>query len=418
LIEFYDGDIAEIVAFGNYSHTTAQRYQVETYLGIKYGMTLPHNYVATNGTTVWNVAANSSYNSNIIGIGRDDNGSLSQKQSKSTSLVQDMLTLYVGGAKVTDQSANTGTFASDRSFFMVGNNSAAYTYPFGSVVPVPAGICCRLQRQWMVQKTNFTNADLKIEFDFNVISPGYSPLNTTDLRLLVDGDGNFTNATILNSPAITISVSGSVVTVTIPASNFAATSYFTLASVSATTLLPVDISGFTGVCKNDAVQLKWIKESGPDNSFTVERSIDGNNFTALGTLQSDALTPQTYTWSDKDPLPGVGYYRLKMTSADGAAAYSGIASVNGCTHNGLQLTSDAVSGQSTLVMQLSQNATVDISFCDMLGRQYDISNLTGHRSMQQGYYRLPVADSHLPRGVYVLTVGINGSRSVFRIVKQ
>lgn len=419
LIEFYDGDIAEIVTYANYSHTTAQRYQVETYLGIKYGMTLPHNYVASNGTTIWNVATNPSYNSNIIGIGRDDNGALSQKQSKSTAFVQDMLTVYIGAAKTTDQATNTGTFASDRSFFMVGNNNASYsTYPYGSTPEAPAGICCRIQREWMVQKTNFTNTDLKLEFDFNVVTPGYSPLNTADLRLLVDADGNFTNATILNSPAITISVSGSKVTVTVPASNFGAVSYFTLGSVSTAALLPVNITGFTGMCKNEAVQLKWTKESGPDNSFTVERSIDGNNFTAMGTLQSDALTPQTYTWSDKDPLPGVGYYRLKMVGADGATAYSGIVSANGCSHNSLQLASDAVSGQSTLLMQLPQNAVVDISFCDMLGRRYDVSNLTGHRSLQQGYYRLPVDDSHLPRGVYVLTVSVNGSSSVFRVVKH
>jgi len=417
MIEFYDGSIAEIVTYANYSHNATQHYQVESYLAIKYGITLQHDYLSSAGATVWNRSLNAAYNTNVIGIARDDNSALSQKQSKSTSTVQDMLTMYIGAAKTTNQASNTGSFtAGNQSFFMAGNNSAAYMYTFPTIpTEKPAGICCRLQREWMVQKTNFTNTDIKLEFDFNVITPGYSPLNTADLRLLVDNDGDFTNATILTP---TISVSGSRVTVTVPASSFSATSYFTLASVSTATALPVIISGFTGICKNNTVQLGWAKESGPDNSFVVERSSDGNNFTAIGTLQSAASASQSYTWSDVTPLPGISYYRLKMVGADGTINYSAASSINGCTHTDLQLITDGANGQSTLLMQLPQNAVTDISFCDMLGRRYDIINLTGHRSLQQGYYRLPVADSHLPRGVYVLTVGINGNRSVFRIVKR
>ncbi|MBS1562999.1 MAG: hypothetical protein JST39_01365, partial [Bacteroidetes bacterium] len=397
LIEFFDGDIAELITFANYSHSTQQRYQVETYLAIRYGMTLPHNYVASNGTTVWNASANPSYNTNIIGIARDDNGALSQKQSKSTSDVQDILTIYISTKKTT-QSTNTGTFSSgDLSFFMVGNNNAPYMYAWPAVpTQKPAGICCRLQRQWMVQKTNFTNTDLKLEFDFNVITPGYSPLNTADLRLLLDGDGDFTNATILTP---TISVSGSKVLMTVPASNFTGTPYFTLASVSTTTMLPVKLSSFAGTCRNNTVQLAWMKESGPNNNFIVERSTDGNSFAPVAVLESN-LTAQAFSWEDASPLSGLSYYRLKMTGADGTTAYSSVISVNGCTHSNIQLVSDAVSGQSTLVMQLPQSAMVDIGFSDMLGRQYDISSLTGRRNMQEGFYRLPVAGGNLPRGVY------------------
>src|SRR5581483_1122974 len=125
----------------------------------------------------------------------------------------------------------------------------------GAATEVPPGICCRLRREWLSQKTNFTNTDLKLEFDFNIITPGYSPLNAADLRLLVDADGDFTNATILNTPAITIAVSASVVTITVPASAFTGTPYFTLASASATTLLPVQFISFAATCRDEAAQL-------------------------------------------------------------------------------------------------------------------------------------------------------------------
>ncbi|HSC40106.1 MAG TPA: BNR-repeat neuraminidase N-terminal domain-containing protein, partial [Chitinophagaceae bacterium] len=204
LIEFYDGAIGEIITYANYSHTAAQRNQVETYLGLKYGITLQHDYLSSTGATVWSRSLNAAYNNNIIGLARDDNSALSQKESKSTSTTQDMLTLYMGAAKTTNQASNTGTFAAgDKSFFIVGNNGNPYIYPTGMTNDKPAGICCRLDRIWMAQKTNFTNADLKLEFDFNVVTPGYTTLNTADLRLLVDNDGVFANATVLGSPAIT-----------------------------------------------------------------------------------------------------------------------------------------------------------------------------------------------------------------------
>ena len=415
IIEFYQGSIAEIVTYPGVSHSATTRNEIETYLGIKYGVTLLHNYLSSAGVTVWDRSLDAAYNTNIIGIARDDNSALGQKQSKSTSVTQDMLTAYIGPSKTTNQATNTGTFtAGDKSFFMVANNNDPYMYAGGGTAEKPAGICCRLRREWLAQQTNFTNTDLTLEFDFNVITPGYSPLNMADLRLLVDGDGNFTNATILTP---TITVSGSKVTVVVPASNFTATPYFTLASVSITTVLPVNITGLMGTCKNNAVQLGWTKESGPASNFIVERSSDGNNFTDVGSLQSNDPASQVYTWSDPAPLPGVSYYRLKMIGDGGAMAYSGVTSINGCTHNNLQLVSDAVTGGSALVMQLQQNAVVDISFSDMLGRKYTINDLTGHRSLQQGYYRLPVLDNRLPRGVYVLSVAINGSRSVFRVIQ-
>jgi hypothetical protein len=365
---------------------------------------------------VWDRTVNAAYNTNIMGLGRDDISALSQKESKSTSTVQDMLTVYVGSAKTANQASNAGTFsAGDKSFFLVGNNNAAIlANGGGNAVEKPAGVCCRLLREWMVQKTNFTNTDVHLEFDFNVVTPGYSPLNMADLRLLVDADGDFTNATILTP---TITVSGSVVTVVLPASSFTGKTYFTLASVSTTTILPVNITGFTGICKSNTVQLDWTKLSGPDNNFFVERSSDGTHFTTEGSVQSNIGASQAYAWSDANPLTGASFYRLRMEGASAATTYSDIVQVNGCSRDNLQLAVDAASGTSTLLMQLQQNAMVDINLFDMLGRRYDITNLTGHRAMQQGYYRLPVTDRSLAKGVYILAVMVNGNKSVYRVIQ-
>ena len=347
--EFYDGGIAEIVSYANTSHDVTTRNKIQSYLAIKYGVTLSHNYLSSAGVTVWNRLINATYNNNIIGIAQDNNSALSQKQSKSTEMVQDMLTLYIGGVKQVNQVSNAGTFtAGDQSFFMAAHNGDPYLFA-GAATEVPAGICCRLRREWLSQKTNFTNTDLKLEFDFNIITPGYSPLNVADLRLLVDNDGDFTNATILGSPAVTISVASGVVTATVPASNFTSTPYFTLASASATTPLPVQFVSFTASCRGNTAQLNWTTatESNVDN-YSVERSSDAANFTSIAVVKSKAagISQQSYIFTDGSSLPGTSYYRIKTTDKSGATGYSLIAVLSDCESNMVRLATDAASGES------------------------------------------------------------------------
>ena len=79
-----DGAIYEVVAYASLLSTT-EREQVESYLALKYGISLGHNYVASDASTLWNATTNATYHNDVAGIGRDDNGVLNQKQSKSQS---------------------------------------------------------------------------------------------------------------------------------------------------------------------------------------------------------------------------------------------------------------------------------------------------------------------------------------------
>lgn len=418
--EFYDGSIAEIITYTNTSHSATTRNKLETYLAIKYGVTLSHNYLSSIGTTVWDRTVNPAYNTNITGIARDDNSALSQKQSKSTSVTPDILTLYIGSTKQVNQVNNNGTFTSgDRSFFIAANNNEPYMYT-GAVTEVPAGICCRLRREWLSQKSDFTNTDLKLEFDFNIITPGYAPLNVFDLRLLVDNDGDFSNATILGSPTASFSVNAGVVTVTLAASNFTSTPYFTLASVSANTPLPVKFVKLGANCKSNSASINWTAENEIDlDRYTVERSADGKSFTAMAEVKSITETSlqHSYNWTDASPLPGTSYYRLKTTNSANVTGYSSIITFVDCGTEVVRLATNTAGGESELFLQLSRNALVEINLFDVLGRRYSVAGLTGKQGMAQGTYHLPLSSS-LKAGVYFLSVIINGKKTVYRIIKQ
>ncbi|MFN0200304.1 MAG: hypothetical protein ACKVTZ_02220, partial [Bacteroidia bacterium] len=74
--DYFDGKIAEVILYPIDQNATEQK-RVESYLAIKYGITLDQtvatNYLASDGTTIfWNGTTNSSHKNNITGIARDD----------------------------------------------------------------------------------------------------------------------------------------------------------------------------------------------------------------------------------------------------------------------------------------------------------------------------------------------------------
>jgi hypothetical protein len=79
------GGINEVVVY-NRALPADELRQVHSYMALKYGITMSGNYMATDGTTAyWDATANTGYNNNIAGIGRDDKTTLYQKQSRSVN---------------------------------------------------------------------------------------------------------------------------------------------------------------------------------------------------------------------------------------------------------------------------------------------------------------------------------------------
>ncbi|HMN29060.1 MAG TPA: hypothetical protein PKE45_12990, partial [Caldilineaceae bacterium] len=120
---FYQGDVTEVIVYNSLLTTANQRQRIESYLAVKYGLTLgntttPVNYLDSGSTTVWTGSA--TYQNDVAGIGRDDAAALSQKQSKS---VNSGALVTVGlGTIAADNASNPNTFAADKSFLVWGND--------------------------------------------------------------------------------------------------------------------------------------------------------------------------------------------------------------------------------------------------------------------------------------------------------
>jgi hypothetical protein len=322
------GDLQEVIWYRQTLNATEIK-QVETYLAIKHGITLggnagtgaAYNYLNTAGTTVWDKSANTSYNNDIAGIGRDDASALLQKQSMSVNSTGSVTIGLVSIAA--SNAANANTFTADRSFLIWGHNGGANNSVFNDATlftNLPTGVQARVQRKWKFQTTNFAQTTTVGFPQTGLVA--YSPVS--NLRLLVDDDGvNWSNATVYTGAVSTggrVEFSGVAFTSAGP--------YFTLATVNfASTPLPIELISFEGRTVGYANELSWSTASERNNDhFDVERSTDGMHFQRIGTVAGEGNSQQLlhYTLLDEAPINGLNYYRLLQTDEDGTNTYSSI----------------------------------------------------------------------------------------------
>lgn len=319
----YAGDIAETIVFSSVL-TSDERNRVESYLGLKYGITMnaaddgstgsvdERDYRAADGGVIWDYTGQTStYYNDIFGIGKDDLSCFEQTQSKSEN--SDALVTF----------NNNGSFSTDDSFLISGNDNASIEQ-IGNTER-PATINSRLNREWIVQETG-TVGSISLTYDMSTISGplGTGTNNANLLRLMVDDDGDFSNGgTTLISPS---SIDGTANTVTFSV-DFTDGQYYTLGSTEEDAL-PITLISFDAyVTNNDEVRLEWATAEEIGNSyFSIERSADGVEFEIIGTREGagNSSSVVEYTFTDIHPFNGQAFYRLRQTDFNGEFEHSGI----------------------------------------------------------------------------------------------
>lgn len=179
----YKGDILEVITY-DARNSDADRGKIESYLAIKYGITLGTNgtsldYVDSNGTNIYAIGG---FNYDIAGIGRDDVAQLNQKQSKTINKVDD-ITMGLSDIFATND-VNTNVFAGNRRFLVWGNNDASLAATAPLVVNISSGITPALttnveftsiQRVWKVKETGGDVGKVKISIPSAMLTATLSP---------------------------------------------------------------------------------------------------------------------------------------------------------------------------------------------------------------------------------------------------
>jgi Secretion system C-terminal sorting domain len=94
------------------------------------------------------------------------------------------------------------------------------------------------------------------------------------------------------------------------------------------TILPIKITSFTALPKNNHINLQWIvSEQSNVASYEVETSVDGRTFTSIAAVASNGNQSATYDAVHTTPVAGINYYRIKTVEKDGTISYSDIRKV-------------------------------------------------------------------------------------------
>ncbi len=204
---------------------------------------------------------------------------------------------------------------------------------------------------------------------------------------------------IATAPAFTANANtGSYLVFDSIGSAFGNTGFF----LTNTKALAVTFGHVSASVSNCTVQIVWNTLTGQNReTFGVERSTDGTNYTALYTTQGtgNSNTVQTYKYTDEAPAVGTNYYRVKQTDAGGSIVYSPtITAVNTCSNAPIIAYPNPVRSTLTLIMPGTEKQ--EVSIYDGRGR------LVVRYLAIAG--RKDVDVSHWAGGTYTVTVAAKG----------
>ena len=267
-IRAFFGYIAEIIAFAG---AVPEQDRIESYLGIKYGITLGHDYLAgpVVGATVYAI---SGYGNNVAGLGNDATYGLNQKVSSSTTAS--------GSSKIVMATTNNFTLAnSDVSRTSLANGQyLIWGHDNGATNAwTTSGVYSVVARKWKAQNTGSVGAVY-----FQIDLTGYPAPVSGSFTLLVDNDGDFSNGG--TSEFLLTNSSGTLYTasVTFPSG----TSYFTISGCKKAAAAGA-ILGQSLVCNAPVTQTYSVPTINAATSYAW--TYTGSNATITGTGNSITL---------------------------------------------------------------------------------------------------------------------------------
>ena len=140
-------------------------------------------------------------------------------------------------------------------------------------------------------------------------------------------------------------------------------------------VLPIQLLSLTGVCAAQTTVLNWSTVMETNNKlFTVQRSDDGRNWQAMGTIDGagNSSTLRTYSLTDKQLRKSVTYYRLMLTDFDGQNTYSIVITVGRCgidTAESFSLYPNPSTGTFTLLFSGDKTEVSSIDVFNSVGEK-------------------------------------------------
>ncbi len=195
-------------------------------------------------------------------------------------------------------------------------------------------------------------------------------------------------------------------------------SSFSLASTDVTNPLPVKLEYFNGSKQDNKNSLTWKLTCSTSATVNLERSTDAGNFTSINKTTANALSClQPFNYTDAYPLPGLNYYRLRITESDGNVTYSATVVFQNkkSSVEMLHLVPNIVTSNATIHIIADQKTSLEMVVTDVTGRQ--VQKIT--YDLIAGTNQLTLHLSGLGTGIYqICGYTKEGTTKPIRFIKQ
>jgi hypothetical protein len=162
--------------------------------------------------------------------------------------------------------------------------------------------------------------------------------------------------------------------------------------------LPVSWQGVSLDLQPKITVVSWqVADQVDNNYFTVERSVDGRSFEELGRAAATEATAYTYT--DREPLDGTSFYRVRQTDFDGAFTYSPVVKSHRA-YSDIRLYPNLAKAGEVVTLELPeelQGGNFTASLLDGNGRQI-------WQKLMPGEVVQSLETNNLPEGVYLVNL--------------
>ncbi|MDQ6812256.1 MAG: T9SS type A sorting domain-containing protein [Bacteroidota bacterium] len=187
---------------------------------------------------------------------------------------------------------------------------------------------------------------------------------------------------------------------------------------SFTAVLPVTLINFDAKPKGGEVQVTWATVNEFNNSrFIVERSDDAFSFSSIGSVpaQGNSNGQSNYNFTDKLPLSGTSYYRLRQVDIDGKYTFSNTVAVNLDINTSASL--KIYPNPVTKFVRLSLNST-STTYEGKVTSATGLVQISVKGDINQVNKQINDRLAGLSKGVYIITLASSNDKFVTRFLKQ
>jgi len=167
-------------------------------------------------------------------------------------------------------------------------------------------------------------------------------------------------------------------------------------------ILPVELTSFSGYCRNQDNLLQWATATENNNDyFVVDKMNEEGKFIPVGKVQGAGTTTHSsnYEWIDEDYSGSKNYYQLRQVDFDGrSTTYDAISIDQTCSTENVYFNKDQ--NTITIFHEANSNGFMTVNVLNASGRVIHSEEIQLNKNKKQYLLQL---DQNLATGIYLIS---------------